>query len=187
MSKQTSHNIDTKAIILLTSIIDASADVIYIDKDGKETSAGNGAPQARLTLNTAEGEVKMALTSFDAIYKGFVKCWPVIKPVKDLVLTEEREYLKASRAEAREAEAAAKKAEREQEKADKAAAKEAAAKVKKEAADEAKRARDEKEAERKKTIEEGKAAALKLKERQAKEQEKAKAEKAKAAKAAKKK
>jgi hypothetical protein len=80
----------------LTSIDSATAHIIK--KDG--LSVGE------LTLTTKEGPITMSLTEFDNIYRGFVKCWPGIKPVKDKIIEASRVETKVAKDAEREAEKA---------------------------------------------------------------------------------
>lgn len=59
----------------------------------------NGDITGILTLKTVDGEdVEMTVDEFDAIYRGMVKCWPVVKPLKEEVRLAKFEALKDQRA-----------------------------------------------------------------------------------------
>lgn len=96
-----------------------------------KTSKEDGKTIGVLTLDTAAGNVEMTLADFDAIYRGFVTCWPAVKPLKEKVIAATREETKAAKDKEREQAKADKekqkaeaKAKREQEIADRKAAKE---------------------------------------------------------------
>lgn len=146
MSKKLATTVSLEA---LTSITGASGE---IDKGPDDKTIGV------LTLETGAGEVSITVAQFDAIYKGMVNCWPAVKPLKDKVITAQREETKAAKEAEREATKAAKKAEKEaakkardEEAAKKKAEKEAKAKADKEAKEKAekeaaaKKAKEDKE------------------------------------------
>ena len=112
---------------------------------GRVAKGKDGLSVGELTLTTGAGPVLLSLAEFDNIYRGFVKCWPYIKPIKDQII-------EASRSETK----AAKDAERQAEK-DKVAAERKAAK---EAKDKAKAAKDKAKAEAKAVKEKAAADAL---------------------------
>jgi hypothetical protein len=96
----------------------------------------DGVAQGNLTLKTESGSVELTLAEFDAIYAGFVRCWPAVKPLKEQVIAKQRELV----AKDKEAKAAARDAAREQEKATRKAEREAAAAKRKAERDAAKAA-----------------------------------------------
>lgn len=89
-------------------------------------------------------QVEVSLSQFDAIYRGMVKCWPVIKPLKDEIAIARRSEIKVAAEATKAAATATKQAEKDaakvklaEDKAAKAAAKQAekdAAKAAREAA-----------------------------------------------------
>lgn len=89
---------------------------------GKLKVEGNLASGA-LTLDTEHGDLELTLAEFDAIYAGFVRCWPTIRPLKEQVNAKQRELAE----EERKAKKAEREAAREEEKAKAKEAREAAA------------------------------------------------------------
>jgi regulator of protease activity HflC (stomatin/prohibitin superfamily) len=119
----------------LTSIQSAAGKII---KD-------NGKSVVVLTLTTATKPIELSLEEFDNIYRGFVKCWPAIKPLKDQVIDANRSETKlakeAEKLKEKEAKDAKRKQDREAREAKVKAEKEAKAKK----AAEAKAAKETKE------------------------------------------
>lgn len=89
-------------------------------------------------------QVEVSLSQFDAIYKGMVKCWPVIKPLKDEIAIARRSEIKAEGDRVKETAKVAKQAEKDAAKKAAADAKVAKAAEKQAAKDAAKVARDAK-------------------------------------------
>ena len=56
-----------------------------------------------LVLDTAHGSLDLDLADFDAIYRGFVKCWPTIKPLKEQVILANRAEVAEAKQEERDA------------------------------------------------------------------------------------
>jgi len=51
-----------------------------------------------LTFDSASGSNhELSISDFDNIYKSFVNCWPVVKPLKEQMVTAQREEGKAGR------------------------------------------------------------------------------------------
>jgi predicted ribosome quality control (RQC) complex YloA/Tae2 family protein len=140
---------------------------------GRITKDDEGKTIGILTLETSGGPQEMLLSTFDGIYKGFVNCWPAVHPLKQEVVSAQREETKAEKAKereeaiaAKEQEKAAAKAKREEEQAAIKAAKEkekadAKAKKDKELAD-AKVAKEKADAAKLKTAADAKAKADKV-------------------------
>jgi hypothetical protein len=116
---------------------------------GRVAKGKDGLSVGELTLTTGAGPVLLSLAEFDNIYRGFVKCWPYIKPIKDQII-------EASRSETK----AAKDAERQAEKDKVAAERKAAKEAKDKARAEAKAAKDKAKAEAKAVKEKAAADAL---------------------------
>jgi len=100
--------IKSQEVMALASIESATAKVQGTGKDAVGI----------LTLKTEQGDINLTLTQFDSIYRGMVKCWPVIKPVKDKLIEQVREGTKAASKAAREAALTAKREAKEKAKAD---------------------------------------------------------------------
>lgn len=108
----------------------------------------NGNVLGQLAVQTGDGEISMTLAQWDAMYAGFVRCWPSIKPLKDKVIAgqrvaaaEEKEKERAKRIAEKAAAVEARKAERVAANAAKAAEKTKVAAEKAEAAAKAKAAK----------------------------------------------
>ena len=115
----------------LTSIISASGKVQK--QDGKSVGI--------LTLTTEHGDVSMTLADFDNIYRGMVKCWPTIKPLKEEVIVANRAEVAAEREELKVTAKAEKEKAKAKAKADREA-KAAAAKAKGSAKEQAARQKE---------------------------------------------
>jgi flagellar biosynthesis GTPase FlhF len=114
------------------------------------TNAHDGSIVASITLSSASfgAEEVITIDEFDTMYRGFVRCWPAVKPLKSRWITACRDKMLADRAEekrmkaeqeaadketaraAKEADRAAKEAEKEAARVAKAAEKEAAREAK---------------------------------------------------------
>lgn len=113
-----------EAVDALASIIEANGKLI----PGKPAKNGTPAtpPSVELTLTTdRNGPLVMTLEQFDDTYKGFVRCWPIVKPLKDQLATAMRQ----AAADDREARKAKEQAERDAAKAKAATIRAEAAKV----------------------------------------------------------
>lgn len=106
-----------QAIAVLATIMSASGRII----PGVPSKNGTPAtpPHGELTLETEGGPIVMTCDDFDNIYRGFVSCWPTVKPLKNQLVLEGRQAIIADR----EAKKANENAAKEKAKADKIAEK----------------------------------------------------------------
>lgn len=131
---------------------------------GKVVKHDDGTCSGMLTLDTDAGKLELTLDQFDAIYRGFVNCWPAITPLKRQIIETNREAVKVIKQKEREDAKAKKKAEREEARKKREAEREAVKKAKEEAAAKAKAEAEAKrkadaEAKQKADMEKAKAAA----------------------------
>ena len=96
----------------ITTIISASALPIE-ENDGQFV--------ASVEFTTANGKFSITVDQIDDIYRGLVKSWPIIKPLKDELNTRRREYHLAKTKADKFARESALHAERAQRKADREA------------------------------------------------------------------
>jgi flagellar biosynthesis GTPase FlhF len=162
----------------MPKVINQTSTDTIINALGKAVSAegtiGSDNVSATLKIDCGEdGIMSMTLDQLDAAYRGIVKCWPGISPVKQQIILNARQAV----SDAREA----KKAEKEAEKLKARETADAARKAKEDAKEEARKAkeaakakRDEEalakaEAKKKADMEKATLAATKLAEKQAKD------------------
>lgn len=103
------------------AVIQNLANIISVTGEKTEIDGKTG---GKLVLVCADSDkpdvttnIEITLGQFDAIYKGMVKCWPAIKPLKDEIAIAQRTETKAEATAAREAAKLAKTAESEAAKA----------------------------------------------------------------------
>ena len=96
----------------ITTIINANALPIE-EKDGVFV--------AKVEFVTAHGDFSITVDQIDDIYRGLVKSWPIIKPLKDELNARRREFNLAKAKADREAREASLASERAQRKADREA------------------------------------------------------------------
>lgn len=83
---------------MIQSVIDM---LVHVETAAGEIKKVDETTDVHLTLSCATDEpgvvkpIEMTLTQFNAIYAGFVKLWPVIKPLKDEVAVTQRMEVKA--------------------------------------------------------------------------------------------
>ena len=139
---------------IVAAIMEIDAELV---KTRMEKTEKGKAPTATLLIPTDDGVLELDLNEFDGMYRGFVRLWPVVKPLKTELITIARQH-EADEKKARvEAELAEKKArkeasmarrtqEREKASAEKEAAEKEKEKVNKAKAAVAEKKRKEKEA-----------------------------------------
>lgn len=133
--KQTMSTTKTIGLDALTTIREASGEV---KKNPDGTCYG------ALDLTTDNGNISLTLEQFDAIYRGFVTCWPAVSPLKAKVAATNREATKAIKDKQREDAKEAKRKEREAAKQKREEERTAAKKAKEDAAAKAKADREAK-------------------------------------------
>lgn len=84
-NRKSKHMSNNETLAKLCAITGASGELHGVGEDIKGI----------LTLQTSTGELQVSLDQFDAIYGGFVRCWPTIKPLKDQITIARREAKKA--------------------------------------------------------------------------------------------
>src|SRR5882672_4042556 len=132
---QQSMSNDKISIAQLTSIESATGKIAEVD--GKTTGI--------LSIQTGAGEIEMTLDEWDALYRGTVKVWPGLSPLKAKVVAARRNETKLAKEQERKAEAdrkAGEKAAAKKTRADKLAAAKDAKVDKEKAAAEAKKKAD---------------------------------------------
>lgn len=105
---------------LMKALIEVDAEKVKTRIE--ETKDG---PVGMVTLGSDDGDMDISLAEFDDMYRGFVRLWPVIKPVKTEMLTQQREHAVEQRQSIKAKQQADRKAEREKEKAERDANREA--------------------------------------------------------------